>query len=56
MSITPTNQIIMLFHNFNFNFDKKKSTSRNLTKIIKLYNIFKNQNHKKKPKEPIGYF
>jgi len=41
MSITPTNQIIILIHNFNFD---EKSYSRNLTKMTKLHHFFKNWN------------
>jgi len=41
MSITPTNQIIILIFNFNFN---EKSDSRNLKKMKKLRHVFKNRN------------
>jgi len=41
MSIIPTNQIIILIYNFNF---EEKSDSRNLTKMTKLHHVFKNRN------------
>jgi len=41
MSIMPTNQTIILIHNFNFD---EKSDSRNLAKMKKLHHFFKNQN------------
>ena len=41
MSIIPTNQIIILNYNFNF---EEKSDSRNLTKMTKLHHVFKNRN------------
>jgi len=41
MSITPTNQTIILIHNFNFD---EKSDSRNLTRMINLIIFFKNRN------------
>ena len=37
----PTNQTIILIHNFNFD---EKSDSRNLAKMKKLHHFFKNQN------------
>jgi len=55
MSITPTNQIIILIQNFNFN---EKSNSRNLIKMTKLHHFFKNRNkiETKKIKRPTWYF
>jgi len=40
MSITPIDQTILI-HNFNFD---EKFNSKNLTKMTKLYNFFKNRN------------